>query len=60
MKFSDFMNKSSTKNAAGEEVKFQNTNLPGEILKYVPRFEGDDVNDKKMKQEKPPVFYFRF
>ena len=32
------------KNAAGEDVKFQNTNLPGEILEYKPKFEGDDVD----------------
>jgi hypothetical protein len=32
------------KNAAGEDVKFQNTNLPGELLEYKPKFEGDDVD----------------
>jgi hypothetical protein len=32
------------KNAADEDVKFQNTNLPGKILEYKPKFEGDDVD----------------
>jgi hypothetical protein len=32
------------KNAAGEDVKFQNTGLAGDLLTYKPKFEGDDVD----------------
>ena len=32
------------KNAAGEDVKFQNTGLAGDLLEYKPKFEGDDIN----------------
>jgi hypothetical protein len=39
------------KNAAGEDVKFQNTNLPGEILEYKPKFEGDDVDLEGAKRD---------
>ena len=32
------------KNAAGEDVKFQNTGLAGDLLTYKPKFEGDDID----------------
>jgi hypothetical protein len=32
------------KNAGGEDVKFQNTGLSGDLLEYKPKFEGDDVD----------------
>ena len=39
------------KNAAGEDVKFQNTGLVGEILEYKPKFEGDDVDLEGAKRD---------
>ncbi len=34
----------SLSNCTSEDVNFQNTNLPGEILEYKPKFEGEDVD----------------
>ena len=39
------------KNAAGEDVKFQNTGLAGDLLEYKPKFEGDDVDLKGARQD---------
>lgn len=32
------------KNASGEDVKFQNTGLSGDLLEYKPKFKGDDID----------------
>ena len=39
------------KNAAGEDVKFQNTGLPGDLLTYKPKFEGDDIDLAGVRQD---------
>ena len=39
------------KNAAGEDVKFQNTGLAGDLLTYKPKFEGDDIDLAGARQD---------
>lgn len=39
------------KNAAGEDVKYQETGLKGDLIGYQPRFEGDDVDLEGAKRD---------